>query len=338
MRYVKYTTLIVSLLTPLMVMAQAIQPGVLTNVQSRDILMKYASSQTNTNAGRDSIIRLVGNLQKEKSNIQTLRMLLSKKLSTEEKALVLRLLGEMRDANNAHGLNPVIIRELQLQMQTTDREIATAALFAYTRSGYDKDYLTSIRQLRDRKIIGDDTYFGEHAHLFSFAPEPEQQVMLAEIAKSKNRYALQILTSGLPPRPLSPATRNLLLATLEANEPALPMAIGELQGSDDWASWLSTVAMLRFGDAQARQRNFILQRLVQPELDPRKILAYLSGPYGRAFIRETGDVRLLGTLTGKVCQYTNSFPTTPAIQEAGGTVQFILRESHPELSVTSCAR
>lgn len=283
----KFTTVIVGLVAPLAVMAQAIQPGMLTKVQSHDILMKYASSQTNTAVGLDNIFRLVGNLSKEKSNIQTLCALLSKKMSAEEKALVLRLLGEMRDANNAHGLNDVIVRELKL---------------------------------------------------FSFAPEPEQQVMLAEIAKSKNRYALQILTNGLPPRPLSPATRNLLLGTLEANEPALPPAIGELQGSDDWAGWLSTVAMLRFGDAQARQRNFILQRLAQPELDPRKILAYLSGPYGRALIRETSDVRLLGTLTGKVCQYTNSFPTTPAIQEAAGTVQFILRESHPELSVTSCAR
>lgn len=334
----KLTTLLVVFITPLALMAQSIQPGMLTKIQSRDILMKYVNSQTNTPDGRDNIIRLVGNLSKEKSNIQTLRMLLSKKISIEEKTLVLRLLGEMRDVNNVHGLNHAIIRELQLQMQGADRETATAALLAYTRSGYDKDYLTSIRQLRDRKFIGDDTYFGEHAHLFSYAPEPEQQVMLAEIAKSKNRYALQILTSGLPPRPLSPATRNLLLATLEANEPQLPQAIGELQGSDDWTNWLSTVATLRFSDAQARQRNFVLQRLAQPELDPRKLLAYLSGPYGRALMRETSDVRLLGTLIRKLCQYTNSFPTTPAIQEAAGTVQFILRESHPELSVTSCAR
>lgn len=261
------------------VTAQTISGVSSKTVEAQMKFESYLAGQKGTSVGSSSLISVINDLPKTKKDIAAIRALLVEKTGNDEKITAISLLGSMYDRNDSHGENNNIRKDLKNYVNSPDKKIASAALFALARTGYDSEYVEIIRRAKERGIVSDSDYYGEHAHQFRFSPEPVQNIILGEIEKSRNSYGLEILASDLKNQEItvySPDIRKKLLNTLKNNEPSFPKATGEYGGNINYyyGNWLYSFAKLSSADTGASLQKSIFSTLSVKGTDPRKILLF----------------------------------------------------------------
>lgn len=283
------------------------------------------------------------NLPKSKKNIQAIRGILSSKISNPEKIDALRLLGTMHDRLDAFGENHNIARDLKGHIAHSDKSVAAAALYSYTRNVHDEEYLTTIKQAKDLGIIGNNEYFGEHAHVLQTVTPYVQKTILEEISKSRNEYALQILAASLNSErnlKLSHEIEAQVLNLLIENEPKFPVAIGVFGGFSNfqYENWLLSVARLQQKSGSGDYYNIIITILSKDGTDARKALTLFSSPFGKELAEHTKEASRIATLVGRMCDYANSFPTTASIQIAAKEMESNIGSSFKEFKGMTCSK
>lgn len=229
-------------------------------------------------------------LPKTGKNVDTIRSLLAANSKKDEKIALQRLLGSLYSHDNQSGANHLIQQDLRLQINSNEKDIAIAALLSFSRLGYFSDSAEVLKRAYDKKILSDTGYFGELAHLLPYAPAADQNKLLDTIRAGKNAYARDILTSSFTQasiiKKLHPATKKNLRHYFDKNQPNFTMAIGEYGVIDSfrYTNWLQSSTMLDIDITGKTYQELIFKHLNDPNLDPRKIMAYLSATEGKYLI------------------------------------------------------
>jgi hypothetical protein len=114
----------------------------------------------------------------------------------------------------------------------------------------------------------------------------------------------------------SPDVLKSSAALLEKREPTFPSGIGDYGTTDGfrYVSWLRASAAIHEKLGKGSSTNFILTKITAPDVDPRKVLAFLSEPQSAAFVNQVPREKLAPAID-KINVFRESFPTSTIIQE-----------------------
>lgn len=259
-----------------------------------------------------------GRVPRSASNAALIRGLLARRLTSRERIVVLRLVRQQWSFDDATGRNSQLLSDLRAGCRDADPAVRSAALLAYTRTGYQPDALDLLESAAAAGVIDADTRFGEVAHMIPFAPAMEQVRLASILQSSGNGFAADVIgmsaNSAQLVASLDPQARALLVRFLRANEPGFGPAVGRIDFGQaaNYSMWLASVANLT---ATALKADVIWSELNRPELDPRKIMAFLASANGEEFIRTGRSSREFATLLARASSYASQHPQNADMRE-----------------------
>jgi hypothetical protein len=261
-------------------------------------------------------------LAKTAENVEAIRTLLASKVTTDEQVGLVRILGRISISDDKAGSNPIIAEDLRRLVYTGHQDVATAATLAFSRLGYFQDSRAVLQYAKDKHYIDVDGYYGELAHLVSFAPAHDQVDMVSEIRSARNQYAIEILASmsksaGFLPT-IHPETQRALKQCLEENEPDMEKALGSFGGTDRiiFENWLDAVGTLSVATSTQSYSDAVFPRLNDESIDPRKIMAFLSSFAGKRFISDVGRKAPFENMMKRATHYSRQFPQNVHMRDA----------------------
>lgn len=259
-------------------------------------------------------------LARNAQNLARVRALLASTVSSAEKSILVKILGQLYANDNPTGGNQDIVTDLRMAINAQDPALAQVAVLTYSRLAYFPDFVSVLRSARDRRLIGDDVYYGEIAHIVYFAPAEAQPELLSIVRQARNTYATQILSylSHDPGalRKLTSASKRVLLAMFEESEPAMPQALGELGiEADIYAMWLHALATLKSDLTNDRYDAIVLAHLNHANTDPRKIMGYLASNDGAALMRRVGSRAPFAQALERIDLYARQLPQSRRMRD-----------------------
>jgi hypothetical protein len=227
-------------------------------------------------------------------------------VGTEEStAFLIRLLASMYVPNGRPDTNATIIKTLKSYIFGRDPKLATGALIAYSRTGYQSTLLADLDYGLKRGLIDETSYSQELALDFATMP-PEMQYDAAQRLSAKNNaFGADVLASCIhSPETIArmlPRTREVLQSLLARHEPEVSKAVGEFGIVDviRYGEWLEAMSLLSEAQGDESRTKFVFSRLGKSDTDPRKVLAYLSSPDGARFIQAAGSRAALAPLVAR---------------------------------------
>jgi hypothetical protein len=307
-------------------LAQYARPpqGAQQTAEAQNLLNQYSARFRNSGQQGRLLLDAIhaAGLAKTAENVQAVRGLLSSDVTAEERVGLARILGSLYTFDNKTGLNAVIAQDLRNLVYTGPKEVARAAVLAFSRMAYFKDSQTVLRYAKDNGYMEADTYYGELAHKFPYAPPIDQLGLISEIKSGKNRYAAEILASQLGDVQILPTsfpeTQRALKQYLEENEPDMPQALGEYGVIDAirYVDWLHAVAALSASTRDASYNEVVFTHLNGDKTDPRKIMAFLNSSRGKIFISTVGRKALLEDALKRVTLYSMQLPQNALMRDA----------------------
>lgn len=292
--------------------------------EANSMLREYASKHKGSGSTGHNMLEIISTkgLPRTAENVNLVRSTLASAVTDDERVELARILGQLHSENDAHGLNKQIETDLKSMISANRGQSSRAATFAYVRSGYNRDSLSVLGQAKSKKMLDNNEYYGELAHLFNFAASDDQIAILSEIDSSKNRYGMEILASGLQSGSgdvkATPEVKAALVALLNKNEPMMPMAIGEFGYVDSirYTNWLHKVSMLQAQATGTAYETLVLNRLNSDAIDPRKIMAFLISDEGDQFIRKVGKKAAFDPMMQKISIYSKQLPGNKIMRDA----------------------
>jgi hypothetical protein len=247
-------------------------------------------------------------------NSNSLRSLLTSKLTTEEKVVVVRLLAKQYALGDPTGVNHLILQDLKSMSNSQELPLSRAATLAFSRLGYFPDYQDVLLAAKNRGVIEDDTYFGELAHVLAFAPTPDQEKLADTLQSSKNEYASQIVSMIVNNAPvaskITSVTRAKLTVYLESTEPRFNMALGQFDFVEAvrYSAWLRAVANLKASEFNMQGAEVIMAKLNDGNLDPRKVMAFLVSEFGPGLLSQIGRRTDFDPMLQRITLYSQQHP------------------------------
>jgi Tfp pilus assembly protein PilO len=223
-------------------------------------------------------------------NVESIHSLLTSSSKREEKIALLRLLGILYTYDNQSNANHLIVQDLRHHINSNDKGISSAALLTFSRLGYFSDSTEILKHAYDKKILDEIGYLGEIAHLLPFAPTTVQHKLLSTLSTGNNSYANEVLISSFTQvsrlKKLDPSIKKALRLHFEKNQPNFPLGLGEYSVIDSfrYSNWLQSSTMLEIDLTGKTYQELIFKHLNNPDLDPRKIIAFLSATEGKYLI------------------------------------------------------
>lgn len=254
-------------------------------------------------------------------NVKITRSLLSSTVNSDDKVVLTRILGSLYTNDNKTGMNSEITKDLRGVIYSDQKEVARAGVLAYSRLGYFKDSSDVLLHAKNSGIIDTDEYYGEIAHLVPFAPANDQINFVTKIKGANNRYAMEILafsTQNAEIRnKLDTAAKNIVLSSLEANEPGFGQAPGEFSLIDAirYSTWLQSVATLSSASSNVKYEGVVLDHLNNFNTDPRKIIAFLMSSDGKTLIQKIGKGGALDNALERISLYLKQIPQNLFMEE-----------------------
>jgi hypothetical protein len=222
-----------------------------------------------THAGRDLLLTIQAQRpQPTAENVRAIRMLLGGRLTAEERAIAIRIMGGMLDRSILTADQLAMQSDIGKYFESPDRETARAAVFAWSRAGYLPNVEHILAAARDSGRLSTDEYDGELAHNFRFAPPDRQLAISRALQQSRSPLAIDILTMQFMDRQwivrLEGRVKIAMRECLSASEPNFPFAIGEFGLIDGirYTNWLHALGL--------RTWNRELHGLCLPSIGLRK--------------------------------------------------------------------
>lgn len=297
------------------VAAQSGTPDPLAKKSAAELLQAYNAGLAGSSKGQEYLIVVLNKgLPVNDANIAFVRNSLAKAGATDDKILLMKVLASMYTPRVHTQANLQIESDVKKLIASGDKQLATAAVFEYSRLAYPADRHAVLRQAHASKVIDDDAYFGELAHGLRFSTAQEQAQMLDEMARFHNGFGAQVLAATFGSREalaqLSPGARARLLRVLSSSEPGFPMALDSFGSLDviRYAQWLAAVATMESTTSGKSYADVAVEHLSDPKADPRKILAFFGNPEGQRAIAETKDRTRLRVLLTRAQDYARSLP------------------------------
>ncbi|MFC0350712.1 hypothetical protein [Undibacterium danionis] len=223
-------------------------------------------------------------------NVETIRNLLASSSKTEEKIALLRLSGSLYTYDNQSNSNHLIAQDLRHHIHSNEKDISVAALLTFSRLDYFSDSAELLKRAYNKKMIDVTGYLGEIAHLLPYAPASDQHKLFTILSAGNKNYANEILASSFTQtsriKKLDSSLKKILRLHFEKNQPNFSVAIGEYGISDSsrYTTWLQASTMLEIDMTGKTYQELIFKHLNNPNIDPRKIIAFLSATEGKYLI------------------------------------------------------
>lgn len=117
--------------------------------------------------------------------------------------------------------------------------------------------------------------------------------------------------------PMLPETRQAIGELLRGTRVDFPRAIGSFGVGDAnrYAAWLHASALTEQWVSSRPYAETVLAQLDDPQLDPRKIIAYLGMPEGRALMSGVGRRAPFTNAVRRAASYAHSFPGNLHVKE-----------------------
>jgi hypothetical protein len=279
-----------------------------------------------SNAGYHELERIRAHgISGSPANVKLLREALALRASADERATLISILGRLYDRTKTSEQNTAIKGDLRNLAQSSDRKIARAAVFGISRMGGDEELKDLLQNAKSSGNIDNDEYAGELAINVRFSPPGRQLEYVALLDQSDSKYGIDVLTSNLGDpgylRQYSPGSLTEIEKLLKKREPNFPLAIGEFGYVDvmRFTAWLQARALILEQQRPASSLDLVLQILVDPSLDPRKAIGYLSSPEAAPFLSKVSIEKLKPVLT-RINAFAESFPQNKGIQESSSLV------------------
>ncbi|NHZ65626.1 hypothetical protein [Massilia genomosp. 1] len=174
---------------------------------------------------------------------------------------------------------------------------------------------------RKTDVLSADAYAGELAHNLRHVPQDRQAGFIKLIVGQKSAYGAEVLAMSLGNpemvSELSPDSVAALQSFLRTTEPQFPMSIGKYGYTDvfRYESWLHAYANLHERLRAGGYRATVFEQLNAQNIDPRKIIAFLSSPPGQTFMQAVGQRALFEKSFARARTSAAPFPphknTTP---------------------------
>lgn len=230
-------------------------------------------------------------------------------LNGEQKMRMMSILASVHDRDNSTGLNDDIAFELEAMTRDADRRVAGEAAINLARLGYRPGTEVILRDAYNRGVLSETDYGREIAHLVASAP-PEKQKELIESAKAlSDPLAAEILVSNLVGNK-SNGTDYLksspeMAELLRSKEPSFGMPTGQYGGATaiNYDEWLRASAVIENRKTGVSVDKIIVDKLSDPNIDPRKILAVLSSPAAEPLLASAPPESPVHDLIAKARQY-----------------------------------
>ncbi len=264
-------------------------------------------------------------------NVESIRNLLASNSKKEEKIALLRLLGILYTYDNKSNANHLIVQDLRHHINSNDKDICLAALLTFSRLGYFSDSVEVLKHAYDKKLLDENGYLGEIAHLLPFAPTTDQHKLLAILSTGNNSYANEVLISNFTQasriKKLDPSIKKVLRLHFEKNQPNFPLAIGEYSVIDSirYSNWLQSSTMLEIDMTGKTYQELIFKHLNNPDLDPRKIIVFLSATEGKYLIdhlQNAEQKKNLKALNERAQLYSKQLPQNTIMRDLVQQITF----------------
>lgn len=285
--------------------------------QAQELFELYRTRYRGTGgSGAEALMKVeaFGRLARTPQNVAALCSLLASPLPLVERIQLVRMLG--RQCASKDGPNHLILTDLKQLTTASDGELALAATFSYSRCGYSPDAEAVLLTAKDRRLLDDDAYYGEIAHMLIFAGGDDQVRLVKTLRAGKNRYGTDIALSyfNSAGERFSRAARAELEPLVETMEPRLGVT-ASLYGEPDasrYADWLTALATLKHPDSPNDAGEFIMATIDTPLVDPRKVIAMLTTPAGQRFVATIGVRSRFDRLLSIVAIYPKQYPGNAA--------------------------
>lgn len=264
-------------------------------------------------------------------NVESIRNLLASSSKKEEKIALLRLLGILYTYDNKSNANHLIVQDLRHHINSNDKDISLAALLTFSRLGYFSDSAEVLKHAYDKKLLDENGYLGEIAQLLPYAPAADQHKLFATLTTGNNSYANEIVASSFTQasmiKKLDPSIKKVLRLHFEKNQPNFPLAIGEYGVIDSfrYTNWLQSSTMLDIDLTGKTYQELIFKHLNNPDLDPRKIIAFLSATEGKYLIDHLQNAKQkedLKTLNQRAQLYSKQLPQNTIMRDLVQQITF----------------
>jgi len=291
--------------------------------RAQNVFDQYKLSGRRSAAAEAQLIEILNlRLPRSEANTIAIRNLLASPSTPNEQIGLIRLLATQYERGNPTGKNQLIIQDLRVLSASAESNVARAATFAFTRLGYLPGFEEVLGNAFKTSMLTQDEYFGEIAHVVAFAPSSDQARLARALRQSKNSYAAEIvamqINSAVLPATWSTEARGEIGLLLEATEPVFPQAAGlyDLMAAVRYANWLNALATVRASVLNKEGAEFILNRLNDPGIDSRKVMAFLDSEYGPKLFQLIGEKARFRVVFEKISLYSNQHPQSGDMKEA----------------------
>ncbi len=297
-------------------------PTAVSYGETQKLLSTYSGNFFTSSSDKRELLQSIHSrgLEKTPENLASLRQLIASNRDTEEKIILVRILGAQYASEDKTKKNNEILQELRMQANSGNAKLARASLLTFSRLNFFSDTVEILTRAKDKKLIDANEYFGEFAHLAPYAAAPSQRDLINRIRNAKNTYAIEILTSHLLEQELQsrfePESKSVLESMLQENEPQFSMAIGEfgLMSSIRYSNWLHAVSILEASHKNGSYQDAIWKRINDPQIDPRKIIAFLGSSEGEFFINGVQQRKQFDASLQKISLYVKQLPQNATTQ------------------------
>lgn len=258
------------------------------------------------------------------STVSSLLQAFSSALNSEDKVRFARELNQAYFATSSREERKNISSTLSRHLKNENGlEVARALALSHSRLYFDENTLSNLKFAYERKILSFDDYFGELAHVFPGAPVDIREEIVAEIANSHNRYAIDIVSntlSGEDKIALSNRERDDLQRFLKTNEPIFNGAADSFGYFDAirYENWLVASSRLSSDSNVAdAPEKFLAEKLLNPATDPRALVAFAVSSYATTLTHEQRAAIQWESIRARAQDFVQRNPNSTGLQYIG---------------------
>jgi hypothetical protein len=294
-----------------------------SSAKAQAVFNQYKIGGRRASTAEEQLIKISNfRLPRTDANLTDIRAMLAATADLEEKKGLIRLLAEQYERTGSTYRNGLIVHDLKVLANSSDKGVARAATFSFTRLGFLPGFEDLLRNALKASVISVDEYFGEVAHVVALAPANDQGRLAHELRQSRNMYASEIVAMGVNsayfPSTWTNETRGEIGLLFESTEPTFPEAKGlyDLAVAVQYSNWLNALAVVRSSVLNKEGAEFIFSKLNDPSTDPRKVIAFLSSEYAPRTFQLVGERARFLVLYDKISTYSKQHPQNREMSES----------------------
>lgn len=178
---------------------------------------------------------------------------------------------------------------------STMRKLKRDRLFDYSRSGNFEDTHSVLKNALNEKLISEDEYYGELAHMFHL-PVAHSHAIISEIIKSENDYGFEVLVSSLDEnydiaRSMTKSERQDILTQLYKNKPVMvsDMSLLGVGSVSKYTSWIGSLQAFSTEKVFIENLNDIIENKIS---DPREAFGLYDVIVKKGYSKKIDDSAL----------------------------------------------